>query len=78
MIFVRNRDSVKANQLQMAGMVGGLELTGGNFGTGTASADINGYQMVFTGEEQKSAPFLTAYTDVPFDNFDDITVSPAY
>ena len=41
----------------------GAEVTGGNFGTGTAKGDLNGYNLVFTAEEQQPAPFFINLTD---------------
>jgi hypothetical protein len=35
----------------------GAEVTGGNFGTGAAKGDLNGYNIVFTAEEKQPAPF---------------------
>jgi hypothetical protein len=39
----------------MYGQVNGLSLTGGEFGTGTAMGDRNGYSLVFTGMETSPA-----------------------
>lgn len=76
-VFVRTKSSTKANQWVMCGRGGGMELTG-TFGSGTAAGDINGYQVTLTAEEEAAAEHLAAYTTDPFDNFTDITVSPAY
>lgn len=53
----------------------GAEVTGGNFGTGTAKGDLNGYNIVFTAEEKLPAPFApNMETAAPATT----TVSPAY
>lgn len=75
--FVRTKSNIAVNEWVMCGRKGGLELTG-TAGSGTAASDINGYQLTFTGEEEDLAEHLTAYSVYPFDNFTDITVSPAY
>ncbi len=43
----------------IAGLRRGVELTGGTHQTGTATGDLNGYQLTFTAEEAIPAPFLT-------------------
>jgi hypothetical protein len=58
----------------------GVEVTGGNFGTGTAPGDLNGYNIVFTAEEPAPAPFTIDWSNATAvggltGNF---TVSPAY
>jgi hypothetical protein len=45
------------------GYATGAEVTGGNFGTGTAKGDLNGYNLVFTAEEKVPAPFGPDFTD---------------
>jgi hypothetical protein len=41
----------------------GAEVSGGNFGTGTAKGDLSGYNLVFTAEEKVPAPFFIDMTD---------------
>jgi hypothetical protein len=43
----------------IVGLRRGVELTGGTHQTGTATGDLNGYQLTFTAEEAIPAPFLT-------------------
>lgn len=76
-VFVRTKTQTKANQWLMCGLAAGMTLTG-TFGSGSAAADLNGYALTFTSEEESPAYHLAAYTTEPFDNFADITVSPAY
>lgn len=42
----------------IAGLRRGVELTGGSHQTGTATGDLNGYQLTFTAEEATPAPSL--------------------
>lgn len=46
----------------IAGLRRGVELTGGTHQTGTATGDLNGYQLTFTAEEATPAPSLTYAT----------------
>lgn len=39
------------------GLTRSVEATGGNIGTGAATGDLNGYNLVFTAEEAAPAPF---------------------
>ena len=41
----------------------GAEISGGNFGTGTAKGDLSGYNLVWTAEEKVPAPFFIDMTD---------------
>jgi len=45
------------DNFHVMGYAQGAEVTGGNFGTGTAKGDLNGYNLVFTAEEKVPAPF---------------------
>lgn len=49
-----------------------------NWQSGAAKGDFSGPEITFTAEERVPAEYLEAYTSLPFDNFPDITVSPAY
>lgn len=52
---------------RIAGVTTGCDLTGGTITTGTAKTDLNGYTLVFTGQEGRPAPFLQgAVADDPF------------
>lgn len=42
----------------IAGLRRGVEASGGTHQTGTATGDLNGYQLTFTAEEAVPAPFL--------------------
>lgn len=66
------------NYILMMGRASGAFLTGGNFSSGAALGDFNGYELTLTADEFAMAEFLEDYTTVPFDNFSDVTVSPAY
>jgi len=46
------------DNFHIMGYATGAEVTGGNFGTGTAKGDLNGYNLVFTAEEKQPAPFF--------------------
>lgn len=62
----------------VAGRIDGLEVSSGDWTTGAAKSDFNGYNLIFTGQERNPAEHLEAYTTVPFDNFGGITVDPPY
>jgi hypothetical protein len=66
------------DQIWIIGRQTGLYLSTGTSGTGAARGDFNGYELTMTADEPLMAEKLEAYTSVPFDNFADITVSPAY
>lgn len=76
-VFVRTKSQTKANQWLMCGLASGMTVSG-SLGSGVAATDVNGSSLTFTSDEESPAYFLTAYTTTPFDNFADITVSPAY
>lgn len=77
--FIRhNGKAGSSDKIVALGLQNGLDLTSGQAGSGTALADLEGYTLTFSGDEPSSAPFLEAYTSVPFDNFGTVTVSPAY
>lgn len=63
------------DNFRVMGYATGAEITGGNFGTGTAKGDLNGYNMVFTAEEKVPAPFAPNFVTAEPVN---ITVSPVY
>jgi hypothetical protein len=73
-VFVRDSN----DNILMAGRLDGLELSSGDWTTGAAKGDFNGYNLVFTGQERNAAEHLETYTEVPFDNFNDVTVDPPY
>lgn len=65
--------------LLACGIVNGCDVTAGeNMNTGNAMGDMSGYTITLTARESEPPRHLTAYTTNPFDNFADITVSPAY
>lgn len=53
------------NKLVM-GHTQGVEISGGEIGTGTAKGDLNGYNLQFTAEEAIPAPHLGAAASVTF------------
>jgi len=57
------------------GRDGGMDASGGGVKTGKGKGDMSGYTLEFMGEEKDHAPFVAAYTSVPFDNIANITVS---
>lgn len=73
-IFVR----LFSNKIIMVGRQSGAFLTGGTWQTGNALGDFSGYEFTFTADEELPGEYTEAYTSQPFDNFPDITVSPAY
>ena len=73
-VFVRDSN----DNILMAGRIDGLELSSGDWTTGAAKGDFNGYNLVFTGQERNAAEHLQGFATVPFDNFVNVTVSPAY
>jgi len=77
LVFVRTND----NQILMVGNGEGSQLTAGTVQSGAQKADLMGYQVTTVAEELVPAVHLEAYdpaTENPFDNFANITVSPAY
>jgi hypothetical protein len=45
------------------GLKRSAEATGGNIGTGAATGDLNGYNLVFTAEEVAPCPFAPNLAD---------------
>ena len=77
--FIRhNSPSSTPAKIIALGLQNGLDLTAGEAASGVTLGDLQGYNLTFSGDEPESAPFLEAYTSVPFDNFGTVTVSPAY
>lgn len=62
------------------GLKHGVEATGGSIGTGTARADLYGYNLTFTGEELEPAPFAPDLSDstVVSGLSGTVTISPEY
>lgn len=58
------------NVIMCLGLSNGLDLNAGTNSSGSAFADMNGYEWTFEGQE--SAPMLRVkdYTSTPFDNLD--------
>jgi hypothetical protein len=74
-VFVRDMN----DNIWFCGRFRGMELTGGDFTTGTALGDFNGVNLVLSGEEIDIPIKVEAFTTNPFDNAAfAITVSPAY
>jgi hypothetical protein len=76
-VFVRTND----DQILLVGTTEGSQLTAGTVQSGAQKADLMGYQVTTTAENLEPAVHLEAFnpaTEVPFENFPTITVSPAY
>jgi hypothetical protein len=81
---LKNRMSIVVrdnnDNFHIMGYATGAEVTGGNFGTGTAKGDLNGYNIVFTAEEKQPAPFGPDLSNstVVSGLTGTVTISPAY
>ena len=81
---LKNRLSVIArdnnDNFHILGFAGGVEVSGGNFGTGQAKGDVNGYTLTFSGEEVAPAPFGPDLTDATVVSAltGTVTISPQY
>ena len=65
--------------LFMCGYANGADVTAGNLPvTGNALGDMSGYEITFTANEPESPIMAVPFTTVPFDNFVNIVISPAY
>ncbi len=65
-------------KIRVFGRVNGCTTNGGSDTSGTAAGDKKGLDMSFIAEENDYAVFLEDYTTVPFDNFANVTITPAY
>lgn len=81
---LKNRLSVIArdnnDNFHILGFGCGVEVSGGNFGTGQAKGDLNGYSITFSGEEKMPAPFAPDLSDstVVSGLTGTVTISPTY
>lgn len=67
------------NNIHMVGKVNAADVTGGENGnTGNAMGDMAGYTLTILANEPEPPNILQPFTTNPFDNFADITISPAY
>lgn len=73
-VFVRDQN----DNIWIVGRQDSAYLSDATFATGTGKGDLNGVTLGFTAEEKLPAEALSPYTTNPFDNFADVTVSPAY
>jgi hypothetical protein len=73
-IFVRDMN----DKIHMMGLDQGAEVTAGSITAGGAKGDFVGHTLTFTAECIAQAAFVEPFTDVPFDNIVNATVSPAY
>jgi hypothetical protein len=69
-VFVQDNN----DNIFMIGRTDGAEVTAMTTSTGVAKGDLNGYTITLTAEEPNKAYLLEPYTNLPFDNFGDITV----
>ena len=81
---LKNRLSVIArdnnNNWHILGLDCGVEVSAGNFGTGQAKGDLNGYTITFNGEEKSPAPFGVDLSDSTTVSglSGTVTIDPAY
>ena len=70
LVFVRTnvKDANGKDKIWCLGRENGLELSAGTSQSGAAFADMNGYDLTFTGAESEPALYVEAYTTTPFDN----------
>jgi hypothetical protein len=60
----------KNGNFRLAGLLNGMEVTGGSITTGVASGDQYGYQMTLTGKEKLPARFITDFTGLSTEAFE--------
>lgn len=65
-------------KMRVFGENNGCTANGGSETSGTAAGDKKGLDMTFYAEENDYAEFLADYTTNPWDNFTNVTVTPAY
>ena len=75
-IIVRDNN----DNFHIVGYARGAEVTGGNFGTGQATGDLSGYNLVFTAEEAAPAYFAPDLSNatVVAALTGTVTISPTY
>jgi len=66
------------NKIRVFGRYNGATANGGSEASGTAAGDKKGLDMTFIAEENDYADFLEDFTTTAFDNFSNVTVTPAY
>ena len=66
------------NKMRVFGRYNGCTTNGGSETSGVAAGDKKGLDLTFYAEENDYADFLDDYTTDPFDNFANVTVTPAY
>lgn len=66
------------DNIRLFGRYNGCTANGGSDTSGTAAGDKKGLDITFGAQENDYAPFMGAYTNTPFDNFTNVTVTPAY
>lgn len=64
--------------IRIFGPINGCTANGGSETSGQAAGDKKGLDMTFIAEENNYALFMSAYTDTPFDNFANVTMTPLY
>lgn len=65
-------------KIRLFGQYNGCTANGGSDTSGTAAGDKKGLDMTFVAEENDYSVFMGDFTTVPFDNFANVTVAPAY
>ncbi len=69
-IFVETNATISNGHTNIwcLGVENGMELTAGTTATGAGFADMNGYNLTFTGAESEPCLLVADYTTSPFDN----------
>jgi len=65
-------------KIRIFGRFNGMTANGGSDASGAAAGDKKGLDMTFISEENDYADFMEDHTTTPFDNFTNVTVTPAY
>jgi len=66
------------NKIRLFGRYNGCTASGGSEVSGAGAGDKKGLDMSFVAQENDYAVFMDDYTTTPFDNFANVTVTPAY
>ena len=66
------------DKIRMFGYENGCTANGGAETSGQAAGDKKGLDQTFMAEENDYALFMADFTSTPFDNYPNVTVTPAY